>query len=803
MEKKNIHILLVTGHDADRQRIVSFIQDRQLATSIELAASAEEARGALEKGHFDLLLWDSNQGSPVEPGILAHAGELAVVLLIASGNEITIAENGDAGFVDYLVKDPEHHYLELLPLVINKALACRDTEKALKESEEKFHLLSEQSALGIVILNDNRFVFVNRAVAEILDYSIEEMEKWKADECFSKMIHPDDVSLFREGINSESLDSKGAAVNFSWRAITKSGRTSWIESYARPVVFNSQSAVLVTLIDMTERKHAEVNLHEKQRTLSTLMGNLPGMAYRRLDDNDWTMEFVSEGSAGLTGYVPSALIKNRIVSYNDLIHPDDQEPVWEQVQAALELRQPYLLEYRIRTASAEDKWVWEKGVGIFDEDGELVALEGFVIDITERKKAEEELRKHRDHLEEMVAERTVELEKTNRELEQEIHERKQAEEKIQFEMSQRLQAEEQLKVLVGDLDRANKELQDFAYIISQDLKVPLRGINSLASRLLEEYSEPLDKDGRQYLSRLLSRTRRMQNLIDGILQYSRIGRFQTQAQVLDSGNLIRKIIEGLSIPDNIRVRVNGTLPTVVYDKILFDRVFRNLIGNAVKHMGKPEGEVIISCRENDRDDVWEFCVKDNGVGIAEKDFDRIFRIFQTLEPQDEMESTGIGLALVKKIAERNRGKVWVESVLGIGSSFFFTVPRKSEVVKAASFYTVLIIDDNLEFIKVARAMLELEGHKVLIAASRSEAEEILVKDDGEIKVVLMDIHIPGEDPLDRYLALRKLAADIKIIACTGVDVPETLRDLKKAGLNGILTKPFKISELYNIINESS
>ncbi|MCK5057220.1 MAG: response regulator [Candidatus Aminicenantes bacterium] len=552
---------------------------------------------------------------------------------------------------------------------------------------------------------------------------------------------------------------------------------------------------------LSEHKQAEERLKEKQRTLSTLMGNLPGMAYRRRNDDDWTMEFVSEGSAGLTGYVPSALIGNRMVSYNNLIHPDDWEPVSEQVQAALELMRPYVVEYRIRTAAAEEKWVWEKGEGVFFPEGELQALEGFIIDITERKRAEQELREHRDHLEEMVAERTAEIEKKNKELQLEISVRKRAEEKIQFEMSQRKQAEDQLKVLVGELESANRELQDFAYIVSHDLKTPLRGINSLANWLMEDYADKLDQEGRQYLEKLLNRTKRMHNLLDGIVQYSRVGKIKTEPQPLESEIEISDIIERLSIPENITVRLEPTLPTIVYDKILFHRAFRNLVGNAVRHLGKSLGEIVISCREQENGQAWEFCVKDNGVGIEERHFEKIFKMFQTLKPRAEEESTGIGLALVKKIAERNGGKVWLESIVGEGSSFFFTIPKRYRVVKSTSFLTVLIIDDNLDFISVARAMLELEGHKVLLAANRVEAEEVLGKYEGDIQVILMDIHIPGEDPLERYLAIRKKRPGLKILACTGVDLPETVKNLEREGLDGILKKPFKISELYSIIGD--
>jgi len=140
--------------------------------------------------------------------------------------------------------------------------------------------------------------------------------------------------------------------------------------------------------ELNERKRAEQALSESQRTLFTMMSNLPGLAYRCKNDPQWTMEFVSEGCAALTGYQPADLIGNARISFNDLIHPDDRVPGWVAVQEAVQEGLPYQLEYRILTASGEMRWVWEQGRGVLDSDGQVVALEGLVIDITERKQAD-------------------------------------------------------------------------------------------------------------------------------------------------------------------------------------------------------------------------------------------------------------------------------------------------------------------------------------------------------------------------------------------------------------------------------
>jgi PAS domain S-box-containing protein len=152
---------------------------------------------------------------------------------------------------------------------------------------------------------------------------------------------------------------------------------------------------------VTERDQAENALQESQRTLSTLMSNLPGMAYRCRSDGKWTMEFVSEGCFGLTGYRPTELIENRKVSYGQLIHPVDRESAWNEVQTALQ-EKSFQITYRIITATGEEKWAWEQGRGVFSPAGDLLALEGYVIDTTEQVLAQEKL-------EQRVADRTREL----------------------------------------------------------------------------------------------------------------------------------------------------------------------------------------------------------------------------------------------------------------------------------------------------------------------------------------------------------------------------------------------------------
>jgi two-component system sensor kinase FixL len=256
------------------------------------------------------------------------------------------------------------------------------------------------------------------------------------------------------------------------------------------------------------------------------------------------------------------------------------------------------------------------------------------------------------------------------------------------DVTERKQAEQRQSRLISELkstnqkvESINQELKDFAYIVSHDLKAPLRGIKTLTDWISNDYKDKLDKDGQEQMSLLSARVGRMHKLIDGILQYSKVGRVKEEAAQVNVSALIPEIIDMVAPPDNITVEVEPELPIVEYEKTSIVQVFQNLLSNAVKYMDKPQGRIRIGCAEEG--DFWVFSVADNGPGIEEKHFERIFRIFQTLAPRDQFESTGIGLTVIKKIIELHGGKIWVESEVGQGSTFFFTLPKSGKEVENA------------------------------------------------------------------------------------------------------------------------
>jgi len=235
-------------------------------------------------------------------------------------------------------------------------------------------------------------------------------------------------------------------------------------------------------------------------------------------------------------------------------------------------------------------------------------------------------------------------------------------------------ANEHLADTVRELRRSNKELQSFAHVTAHDLKAPLRGIGTLADWIASDYADKLDDQGQEQLHLLKARVSRMNELIDSILHYAEIGRVSKCHTRIDLNELVSETIDQIAPPESIRITIHDELPVVVSERAHLVQVFQNLITNAVKHMHKPQGHLEIGCTE--QDDFWKISVRDDGPGIEEKYFDKIFRMFQTLAPREESRGTGIGLAIVKKIVELHGGTVTVESVLGRGSTFSFTFPKQ-------------------------------------------------------------------------------------------------------------------------------
>ncbi len=604
------------------------------------------------------------------------------------------------------------------------------------------------TSIYIADMDSHEILFMNSHMIKLFGKNFKGKLCWKS-------IHSNQSGPCDFCTNDKLIDSDGNPNKpYVWESYNEH-LNQWYEQRDQAIPWIDGRLVRMEMAtNITERKTMEEALQESEAKYREFVDRTEDIVTRV--DNKGNFIFINHTAEKLFGIKSDDCAG---LSAFDFIHPDDKE---KTVQAFAEWGEKKLtshgFENRMIDFAGKTRFLtWSFNIH-YETDGTIKHLNSIAKDITALKQIQMDLNN---------------------------------------ELQARKQVEEQRETLLGDLVRANSELKDFSYTVSHDLKAPLRGISSIAQWLSEDYSDSLDKKGQEYLDKLLLRTKRMHDLIQGILQYSRVGRTKVELQQLDSKIIFQEISDNTALPENVTITITEPLPIIKYDKTLFIQVFQNLIENAVQHLDKPSGEVVVACM--DQGDSWEFCVKDNGVGIDEKHQDRIFKIFQSLKPHSVDGSTGIGLTLVKKIIENNGGKIRLESVLDEGSSFFITIPKELKPEKTGTCSTVLIIDDNIDFTKVAVTMLQRDGYKVLNASTGPEAYEIIETTPETISIVLFDLYIPGEDSLERFNTLKQLKPDMKIIVCSGNTIENI--DLTQMEFDGILTKPFTINELNNLLKD--
>lgn len=421
--------------------------------------------------------------------------------------------------------------------------------------------------------------------------------------------------------------------------------------------------------EIGERQLAEKAMQQSEAHLRSVFEAADDVAFITTDlaGEETRILGFSPGAQEIFGYSEKEILGKKL----SLLHLPGEEKNFSMMQDVLKKGQKgYTGQTELVRKSGEHFPARLAIHPLYDAAGTLTGTLGISFDITAQKKIEQELEIHRKHLEDLVEKRTLELEeKTDK-----MAKSRQALTHLLEDVNA---SRKELQKVNREYTAANKELKEFAYIVSHDLKAPLRAISQLTHWISEDYSQLFDDDGREQMALIIKRVKRMDNLIDGILRYSRIGRAREKQERLDLNVVFTESKELLAPPETIKITMDNKLPVVMGDPTRMGQIFQNIMGNAIKFMDKPHGVIRVGCESDG--DWWRFSIYDNGPGIDEKYHDKIFQIFQTLIPRDEHESTGIGLTLVKKIIELYGGSIWLKSEPGAGTTFYFTLPKTGEI----------------------------------------------------------------------------------------------------------------------------
>ena len=526
----------------------------------------------------------------------------------------------------------------------------KKNEQRIKEEELKIStFLDNTEDLVTVVDGGGVLRYVNQTARKVFGLAPEEAIGTMAFD----YVYPDDRAVTQENF-AQWLQDKVSSASFENRQVSTDGSVRYMLWTIMPKYDENGDIESTWSIarDITERKRyedelrnakdlLEVRVEERTRELAKNKqlleetGRLARLGGWELDlrsnELSWTdvvreihevpMNYMPDVESGISFYAPEAV-----------------PVITEAVQKASEEGRSFDLELPLITARNNNIWVRVIGRARRDENGEIVGVEGVFQDVTAAKLARDELRQHRDHLEELVQQRTLDLADA-----------------------------------VSNLARSNKELEQFAYVASHDLQEPLRMVASYTELLAERYEGQLDQKADKYIKYAVDGAKRMQRLINDLLALSRVNTRGNPFEPTDVSMVVGDVLQSLekaAQETGADIRV-GPLPTVSGDKTQLNQLFQNLISNAIKYHGDAPPVVDISARrENDQ---WVFAVQDNGIGVDRQFFERIFVIFQRLHERDQYPGTGIGLTVAKKIVERHGGRMWVESEPGQGATFLFTL----------------------------------------------------------------------------------------------------------------------------------
>ncbi len=495
-----------------------------------------------------------------------------------------------------------------------------NTKRTLQEHEEELKVIFDNVPVRIWYKDDkNTILRLNERAAESMGMSVAEVEGKNTADLFPEM-----AAKYLED-DLEVINSGKPKLDIIERYTPVAGKAGWVKTdkvpYVSSVGGGSNRGVLVVAQDISALKQTEEELRaseiRSQLVISATRDGIwdwPNMAE---DHEYWSPQWKA-----LLGYEEDE-IEAKASTFFSMLHPQDRDATELAIARHVEQKEPFDVEYRLKTKSGDYKWFQAKGIVSVSPETGVQRMTGSITDIQYRKDAELKLVKYMD-----------------------------------------------------ELERSNRELDEFAYIASHDLKSPLRGIDQLANWIAEDLEGSLTTETRRNLALMSTRVKRMDRLLSDLLAYSQVGRRKEALGIVDVEVLANDLFSLCSPPEGFSLKVTNDLPRFGTLVAPFEQILRNLINNAIKHHDRDDGVITVGCKPAANDAFYEFFVQDDGPGIDPKYHELVFKMFKSLRPRDEVEGSGIGLALIEKSVKTYGGQVSLASQVGEGTVFSFTWPKK-------------------------------------------------------------------------------------------------------------------------------
>ena len=641
-------------------------------------------------------------------------------------------------------------------------------EREQRASTEKFRTILYSIGDAVITTDDKSCVQQMNAVAEQLTgWSEAEAAGRSLDDVF-RIVNEETRTPVRNPVWRVLEEGQVVGLANHTVLLSRKGQEHLIADSGAPIRDEGGTLIGVVLVfrDQTAEHNAQQALRESERRLSTLMNNLPGMAYRCNFDTYWTMRFVSEGSRQLTGYSPSDLIDSASVAYADLIFPEDRQPVWETVTQAIKTRQAFTMEYRIHTVNWSEKWVWERGCAILRPDGSVEAIEGFITDITERKQASEEQSK----------------------LEEQLHQSQKIEAVGRLAGGVAHDFNNMLAIIIGNAELAMERLSSTNPVYNELSEIITASSHSgdLVKQLLAFASKQA----------ILPRTLNLNDTISNTLTMLR--KLIGEEIVLDwhPGNALWPVLMDPGQLEQILVNltINARDALAASGKISIET---SNVSYTPPASGAPDGAT--------SGDYVLLSVSDNGFGMDTATQSHIFEPFFTTKEKGA--GTGLGLSTVYGITRQNKGFIHLTSEPGKGSCFAIYLPRlntplpqptisdPAQAVSLSGTETILLVEDEPALLELTQAVLKKFGYVVLPAKGSVEALDLARSYTKPIHLLLTDVVMPdinGRELCDKLTALRP---DLKCLFMSGYTADIIANRGVPDGQINFLQKPFSMDTL--------